>query len=1085
MLMHKKVSSMSFVPSAVFMFAFIVGSFFTSMGTVFAAVNPTTMPASSVTTADATLNAQNGDASDNTSFWWGTSTTVPFIADANPAPQLPSGWSYHPSGTGAKLMGESFSHIISGLTPNTPYYFVSWSLIGGVWNPGAIETFTTVAIPDTTAPTIPSHVFPADNSTYSTLALGQIDWTDSIDTESSPVTYIYQSAIDPTLNPDGSFVTPIYTSGVLTNSHIVTAGTPAGVYYWHVKAVDSATIPNSSDWTAPYKVTVDNTPPPVPSCTANSFDTGIVGSVNGQEDWESTGPFDQSIVENNYGYNSFGCKSIRISNSVTSGSFGDQTFTYSVANEAGESVSTNGGKSGGVRQNHFEAEFDFATTTPVHQPGLALSVSPDRGDGSRMSYLQLKDEAAGVTVIFYDTPGTTSPANFSPTTIATGLSRLDSHTIKFVVDYLEGPSNDIVKIYVDGILVHTGTTWENYFRYDVESAAEQTPRTTDSLIFRASGTAVPANAGNGFLFDNFDLSTGDSLKVTTDSASSLASTSAVLNAINGEFNATNTSFWWGETAATSFTADVNPGAQLPLGWNYHPVGTGSKSIGAPFSHAILSLTPLTPYYFVSWSQVGGVWYPGAVATFTTEAPDTTAPTADIVFPTPGPSATSFEVVFNEDVVETEAEDPANYFLTNWPGAGGSGDLVGDATIVYDSMTKTATVTLTNIGWYISAEQQWGVQNINDISGNVLVSPYSEYSTLMTAPVTVDSGIDTNWHNTPVTLTLNCSDTFSSGCKKTYYTTDGTTPTTSSLFGNSFTLSADGIHTVKYFSVDNAGNEEGVQTALNTVKIDSVAPVTVDSGIDTNWHNTPVTVTLTCDDSSASGCGTTYYTTNGSTPTTLSASGNSFTLNADGVYTINYFSVDNAGNAESVKTATNTVKIDTVIPVITLLGDASVVMNAGQTYTDAGATANDVAVGDITSSIVKVSTVNTSVVGVYTVTYNVADSAGNNAVEVSRTVTVNRAPSRSSGGFLRSSAPSTGGQVLGASSFNFTLKLSLGSKGQEVTELQKFLNEKGFDCGTVDGVFGLKTKSALIKFQIANGLVGDGIVGPLTRAVLNK
>lgn len=1075
---------MSFVPSAVFMFAFIVGSFFTSMGTVFAAVNPTTMPATSVTTVDATLNAQNGDASDNTSFWWGTTSTIPFVADADPSAQLPSGWSYHPSGTGAKLMGESFSHILSGLTPNTPHYFVSWSLVGGVWNPGAIETFTTVAIPDTTAPTMPSHVFPADNSTYSTLALSQIDWTDSTDTESSPVTYIYQSAIDPTLNPDGSFVTPIYTSGVLTNSHIVTAGTPAGVYYWHVKAVDSAAIPNSSDWTLPYKVTVDNTPPPVPSCTTNSFDTGIVGSVNGQEGWESTGPFDQSIVENNYGYNSFGCKSLRLSNSVTSGSFGDQTFTYSVTNEAGESVSTNGGKSGGVRQNHFEAEFDFATTTPVEQTGLAVSVSPDRGDGSRMSYLQLKDEAAGITVIFYDTPGTTSPANFSPTTIATGLSRLTSHTIKFAVDYLEGPSNDIVKIYIDGNLVHTGTTWENYFRYDVESAAEQTPRTTDSLIFRSSGTAVPSNAGNGFLFDNFDLSSETfAVAPTTNPASSVTSSSAVLNAINGAYGSTNTSFWWGETVATSFTSDVNPGAQLPVGWNYHPVGTGAKSIGEAFNHAISSLTPLTPYYFVSWSQVGGVWYPGAVETFTTEAPDTTAPTADIVFPTPGPSATSFQVVFNEDVVETEAEDPANYFLTNWPGAGGSGNLVSDANVVYDSMTKTATVTLTNTGWYISAEQQWGVQNIHDISGNVLVSPYSEYSTVMTAPVTTDN-TDANWHNTPVTITLACADVSGSGCKTTYYTTDGSTPTTLSSSGNSITLSTEGTYTVKYFSVDNAGNVESVKTATNTVKIDTTLPVTTDNA-DANWHNTPVTITLDCTDVSGSGCGTTYYTTDGSIPTTLSSSGNSFTLSTDGVYTINYFSVDNAGNTEIVKTATNTVKIDTVIPVITLLGDASVVMNAGQTYTDAGATANDVAVGDITSSIVTVSTVNTSVVGVYTVTYNVADSAGNNAVEVSRTVTVNRAPSRSSGGFLRSSAPSTGGQVLGASSFNFTLRLSLGSKGAEVTELQKFLNEKGFDCGTVDGVFGQKTKAALIKFQIANGLVGDGIVGPLTRAVLNK
>jgi Putative peptidoglycan binding domain len=71
------------------------------------------------------------------------------------------------------------------------------------------------------------------------------------------------------------------------------------------------------------------------------------------------------------------------------------------------------------------------------------------------------------------------------------------------------------------------------------------------------------------------------------------------------------------------------------------------------------------------------------------------------------------------------------------------------------------------------------------------------------------------------------------------------------------------------------------------------------------------------------------------------------------------------------------------------------------------------------------------------------------------------------------------------SFQFTLLLKNGSTGSEVTELQKFLNTAGYDCGTADGSFGPKTQAAVIKFQIANGLVGDGIVGPATRALLNS
>ena len=78
-----------------------------------------------------------------------------------------------------------------------------------------------------------------------------------------------------------------------------------------------------------------------------------------------------------------------------------------------------------------------------------------------------------------------------------------------------------------------------------------------------------------------------------------------------------------------------------------------------------------------------------------------------------------------------------------------------------------------------------------------------------------------------------------------------------------------------------------------------------------------------------------------------------------------------------------------------------------------------------------------------------------------------------------------GQVLGAEKFHFTLTIKKGSKGNEVKELQKFLNNASYNVGVVDGKFGNKTKAMVIKFQIANKLKGDGVVGYLTRAVLNK
>jgi hypothetical protein len=245
-----------------------------------------------------------------------------------------------------------------------------------------------------------------------------------------------------------------------------------------------------------------------------NFESYLLGTIDNQDGWSSDGAagsgcatYDHEVDSSN-GVTGFGSQSLRISNSVTSGCFGDQTFSKSLVNEAGESVATNNGMSGGTRQPHFEAQFSFASTLATYQAGMAMSVSPDRGDGSRMSYLKFQDDAAGMDVFFVDVSGTTSPVSFDEHQVANDLLRSVPHTAKFSIDYINGASNDVVKIYIDGALVYTGTSWENYYRYDNEASAEQTPRTTDDLIFRTGGTATPSNNGNGFLFDNLSLLSG-------------------------------------------------------------------------------------------------------------------------------------------------------------------------------------------------------------------------------------------------------------------------------------------------------------------------------------------------------------------------------------------------------------------------------------------------------------------------------------------------------------------------------------------------------------------------------------------------
>jgi len=62
-------------------------------------------------------------------------------------------------------------------------------------------------------------------------------------------------------------------------------------------------------------------------------------------------------------------------------------------------------------------------------------------------------------------------------------------------------------------------------------------------------------------------------------------------------------------------------------------------------------------------------------------------------------------------------------------------------------------------------------------------------------------------------------------------------------------------------------------------------------------------------------------------------------------------------------------------------------------------------------------------------------------------------------------------------------LSWGSRGAEVVQLQDTLNNRGYWCGTADGIFGANTYNALINFQKDAGFTPDGTVGPDSRQAL--
>lgn len=117
------------------------------------------------------------------------------------------------------------------------------------------------------------------------------------------------------------------------------------------------------------------------------------GTIDGQQGWMKTGNYDVAVASvadvpaiTSLG---FGAPALRLSDALTSGSFGDQTFSPGLTQAAGES---------GLP--YFDASFKIGTTSTDVQTGLHVSVSPDNGSGGRMSYLRFEDQTDGVHVFF-------------------------------------------------------------------------------------------------------------------------------------------------------------------------------------------------------------------------------------------------------------------------------------------------------------------------------------------------------------------------------------------------------------------------------------------------------------------------------------------------------------------------------------------------------------------------------------------------------------------------------------------------------------------------------------------------------------
>ncbi|MHB0995340.1 MAG: hypothetical protein ACYC2I_03110, partial [Elusimicrobiales bacterium] len=158
---------------------------------------------------------------------------------------------------------------IAALTPGQASYNTDWALdfaaLAEVYTnyvsvraydvlgqAAALDDAFTV-LKDTTPPTVPSSVSPADNALYSTSTVA-FDWSDSSDPRSGLAGYTLQ------VSSYADFQTVAYSSAPAVSSAAL-YNTADGVYYWRARAADNAA--NYSAWTATRAFIVDVSSPEV------------------------------------------------------------------------------------------------------------------------------------------------------------------------------------------------------------------------------------------------------------------------------------------------------------------------------------------------------------------------------------------------------------------------------------------------------------------------------------------------------------------------------------------------------------------------------------------------------------------------------------------------------------------------------------------------------------------------------------------------------------------------------------------------------------------------------------------------------
>ena len=356
---------------------------------------------------------------------------------------------------------------------------------------------------------------------------------------------------------------------------------------------------------------------------------------------------------------------------------------------------------------------------------------------------------------------------------------------------------------------------------------------------------------------------------------------------------------------SSGVANVHLWVKVPGSGSYADAGVWTSGSSYTFG-----ADGLYEFYTIATDNAGNVEDAPGVADASTTV-DTTKPVSAVgSLPTYGTSL-AFDVPYSA----SDAGGSGVQYVELYYRVGGSGGYSK-----FGSTFASSPISFTASGDGLYEFYTIATDNAGNVEG-APVSPPDASTTVDTAvptgSIVINSG-DMYTTSIGVMLTLSASD--ANGVAEMRFSFDGISWTVYELYGTSqswFVPAGDGSKTVYVMFKDAAGLESIAYS--DNIILDTAAPVTTDN-YDGSWYTSDFTITLSPSDGT-SGVAETYYKINGGTTMGVGSDGQPQITTESATNSLEYWSVDNAGNTENPHITVNNIKLDKTAPVTTLtIGD---------------------------------------------------------------------------------------------------------------------------------------------------------------------